>query len=594
VSEDARGRVRRRLAAILVAGLSRLFPGEEKDHFTGLRAFLTGVIDPLIPEFEGNIFKHTADLVLIEFDSVVEATRCAAALRDAVIRHNQTLPNEQRLGMRIGINLGDIIVEGGDMFGDGVNIAARIEALAEPGSIFMSEMAYHHVADKLDFDFEDLGPQTLKNIRRPIRVYRMGGEVKAEADDFAEAEPVPAASPAGFDDRRAIAVLPFANFSGDPEQEFFADGITEDIITMLAGWRAFPVIARASTFNYKGKNVDVKKIGEELGVRYVVEGSVRKSGRRVRVTVQLIRADTNHHIMAERYDRDLTDLFELQDEITHTIAGAIEPEVLKFERERIVERPEHNEDAYALYQRGVWHHYRHTKEDNLAAQDCFRRALAIDPQYPQATAALSLALCNAGYLAWAEDQEASYAESFELGQRAVGLDGRYPAARFALALVCAWTGRSDRSVAEFREAISLNPSYAAAHVILGSILNYRGQSEEGLALIEKGIRLSPADPRLFMWLPPLAAAHYQLRNYAKSVEVARRSWTLKPNWQQAAPYVVAGLAQLGKIDEARAALDDLKKLDPSLSMLRTTLERLYTNQAGINHLLDGLRIAGFE
>jgi adenylate cyclase len=594
VSEDGRGRVRRRLAAILVAGYSRLFPGDEAESFAGLRAVLSEIIEPLTSEYGGNIFKQTSDLALIEFESVVEAARCAAALRDAIEQKNQAFASEQRIAMRIGINLGDIIVEGGDFFGDGVNIAARVEALAEPGSIYVSGIVHDQVAGKIDFDFEDLGPKALKNITRPIHVFRMGGSA---AGKQADSRPGDAASPvslSGFDDRRAIAVLPFANFSGDPEQEFFADGITEDIITMLAGWRAFPVIARNSTFTYKGQTVDIKKVGQELGVRYVLEGSVRKSGRRVRVTAQLIRADTNHHIMAERYDRDLTDLFELQDEIVTTIAGAIEPELLKFERDRIADRPQLSEDAYELYQHGVWHHYRHTKEDNIEAQACFRRALAIDPQYPQATAALSLALCNAGYLAWAEDQEASYAESYELAERAVGLDGRYPAARFALALVCAWTGRSDRSVAEFQEAINLNPSYAAAHVIFGSMLNYRGRSEEGLALIEKGIRLSPTDPRLFMWLPPLAAAHYQLRNYAKSVEVARRSWTLKRNWPQALPYVVAGLAQLGQIDEARAALADMKELDPNLSLVRTTLKRLYTNQAGIDHLLDGLRKAGFE
>ena len=420
----------------------------------------------------------------------------------------------------------------------------------------------------------------------------MGGEKAKQAEEFVETG-APASLP-GFDDRRAIAVLPFANFSGDSEQEFFADGITEDIITMLAGWRAFPVIARNSTFTYKGQTVDIKKVGQELGVRYVLEGSVRKSGRRVRVTAQLIQVDSGHHIMAERYDRDLTDLFELQDEIATTIAGAIEPELLKFERDRIADQPQHNEDAYELYQRGVCHHYRHTKEDNLEAQAYFRQALAIDPDYPQATAALALALCNAGYLAWAEDAESSYAESYELAQRAVTLDVRYPAARFALALVCAWTGRSDRSVAEFQEAINLNPSYAAAHVILGSMLTYRGQPEDGIVLVQKGIRLSPSDPRLFMWLPPLAAAHYQLRHYAESVEVARRSWTLKRNWPQALPYVIAGLAQLGQIDEAKTALADLKELDPNLSMARTTLERLYRNQAGIDHLLDGLRKAGFE
>ncbi len=219
-----------------------------------------------------------------------------------------------------------------------------------------------------------------------------------------------ASGEAAFDDRSAIAVLPFVNFSGDPEQEYFADGITEDIITMLAGWRAFPVIARNSTFTYKGQPVDIKKVGRELGVRYVLEGSVRKSGHRVRVTAQLIRADTGHHIMAERYDRDLTDLFELQDEITTTIAGAIQPELLKFERDRIADQPQHNEDAYALYQRGVWHHYRHTKPDNVEAQAYFRRALAIDAHYPQATAALAIAVCNAAYLGWTAEVEHNYVE----------------------------------------------------------------------------------------------------------------------------------------------------------------------------------------
>src|SRR6516164_2108934 len=448
VSEGARGRGRRRLAAILVAGYSRLYPGDEKESFAGLRSFLTEIIEPLIPEFGGNIFKHTGELALIEFDSVVEAARCAAAMRDAVLQMNQMLPNEQRIAMRIGINLGDVIIEGGDVFGDGVNIAARIGALAEPGSIYVSGIVHDQVVDRVDFDFEDLGPRELKNIRRPIHVYRMGGEKaeEAEAEDLDTVSALPAASPAGFDDRRAIAVLPFANFSGDPEQEFFADGITEDIISMLAGWRAFPVIARNSTFIYKGQTVDIKKVGQELGVRYVVEGSVRKSGRRVRVTVQLIQADTGHHIMAERYDRDLTDLFELQDEITHAIAGAIEPELLKFERERIAERPQHSEDAYELYQRGTWHHYRHNKADNVEAKACFRRALAIDAQYPQATAALAIALCNAGFLGWADNAAQNYEESLELAQRAVALDPRYPIARYALGLVYMWTQRSERAL----------------------------------------------------------------------------------------------------------------------------------------------------
>jgi adenylate cyclase len=466
VSDDARERVRRRLAAILVAGYNRLLPGDEAETLTALTALLTEIIEPLISKFGGHIVNSTGERVLSEFDSVVEATRCAAALRDAVLQRNRMLPNDRRIAVRVGINLGDIIFEAGDIFGDGVNIAARLEALAEPGSIYVSEIVHGQVADKVEFDFEDLGPQNLKNISKPIRVYRMGGETADQPQGLSAAI---AASLSGFDDRRAIAVLPFANFSGDAEQDFFADGITEDIISMLAGWRAFPVIARNSTFTYKGKTVDIKKVGEELGVRYVVEGSVRKSGRRVRVTAQLIRADTNHHIMAERYDRDLTDLFELQDEIVTTIAGAIEPEILKFERDRIADQPQHNEDAYEFYQRGVWHHYRHSKSDNIEAQAYFRRALAIDAQYPQATAALAIAACNAAYLGWAEDVEGSYVECHELAQHAVALDARYPNAHFALGLVCMWTRRSDRAMAEFQEAIKLNPSFAAAHVLLGHL-----------------------------------------------------------------------------------------------------------------------------
>jgi adenylate cyclase len=592
VSEEARERVQRRLAAILVAGYSRLAPGEEVDRFSGLRAFLTSVVEPQIAEFGGSIFKETAELVLAEFASGVEATRCAAALRDKVAQTNQPLPEEERIAIRIGINFGDVIVEEGDIFGDGVNIAARVEALARPGSVYISATVHDQVADEVDFDFEDLGPQDLKNIARPIRVYRMAGEMAELSEELVAAAQAPA-EPV-FDNRRAIAVLPFTNFSGDPEQEFFADGITEDIISMLAGWRAFPVIARNSTFTYKGKAVDIKKVGEELGVRYVLEGSVRKSGRRVRVTIQLIRADTNHHIMAERYDRDLTDLFELQDEIAHTIAGAIEPELLKFERERIAERPPQSEDAYELYQHGMSYHYRNTKADKAEAQAYFRRALAIDPQYPQAIAALSIVVCQVAFLGWADDAEANYVEAYELALRAVALDARYPNAHFALGLVCMWTSRSDRAVAAFQEAIRLNPSFAAAHVLLGQMYLYAGRRQEAMERAEKGIRLSPNDPRLFIWLVALAGAHYQMRQYAEAVEAGRRSWTLNRNWPHGLRYVVAGLAQLGRIKEAQAALAELKQMDANLEYSASVFRRNWPDPADVDHLLDGLRKAGFE
>jgi adenylate cyclase len=589
VSEEAREHVRRRLAAVLVAGYTRLFPGDEADGLAGLRAFLTEIIEPRIAEFGGQMINWTGERALIEFDSAVEATRYAALLRDAASKRDQILLPEQRIAFRIGINLGDIVLESGDIFGDGVNIAARLEALAEPGSIYVSEIVHDQIAGKVDFDFIDLGPKNLKNIARPIRVYQMAGK-KSEVGGPGAAIP----SPPGFDDRRAVAVLPFANFSGDPEQEYFADGITEDIIALLAGWRAFPVISRYSTFTYKGKTVDIKKVGVELGVRYVLEGSVRKSGRRVRVTAQLIRADTGHHLFAEKYDRDLTDLFELQDEIVTAIAGAIEPELLKFERDRIADQPQQNEDAYEFLQRGMWHHYRHNKADNIEAQVYFRRALGTDAQYPQATAALAIAVCNAGYLGWAEHAERNYEEAYELAQGAVALDARYPNARFALGLACMYMHRSDRAMAEMRQAIELNPSFAAAHAILGHMLTYIGRPEETIPLVEKAIRLSPSDPRLFIWLPALAAAHYQLRHYDQAVEIGRRSWSLNRNWPVGLRYVVAGLAQLRRSDEARIALDGLKALDTDLASFERVARRLFQEAAPVDHILDGLRKAGFE
>jgi adenylate cyclase len=308
VSADTKGHVKRRLAAILFADYSRFVPGDEAESFAGLTLLRTEIVEPQVLKSRGNIIRWTGDGVLVEFESVVEAVRCAAALRDAVAQMNQALVPERRVALRIGINLDDIMVEDGDVFGDGVNIAARLGSLADPGTIYVSEAVHDRVAGKLDFDFVDLGPKNLKNIREPIRVYRMGCAIAEQSASLGSAVAMSAASPAGSEDRHAIAVLPFPNFSGAPEQEFFADGITEDIISLLAGWRAFPVIARNSTFTYKGKTVDIKKVGQELGVRYVLEGSVRKSGRRVRVTAQLIRADTGHHIMAERFDRDLTDL----------------------------------------------------------------------------------------------------------------------------------------------------------------------------------------------------------------------------------------------------------------------------------------------
>jgi TolB-like protein len=395
-------------------------------------------------------------------------------------------------------------------------------------------------------------------------------------------------------DNPSIAVLPFQNMSDDPGQEYFADGIVEEIITALCRIHWLFVIARNSSFTYKGRAVDVRQVGRDLGVRYVLEGSVRKSGSRVRVTVQLIEADTGHHIASEKYDRDLSDLFELQDEIAVTIAGAMEPELLKFERNRIVSRPQRNFDAYDLYQRGMWHHYRHTKADNIEAQNYFRRALAIDPHYSQATAALSLAICNSAYLNWSNDPERSYGDAFELAERAIALDFRDPASHFVMGLVCMWTSRFDRSMVEMREAIKLNPSFAGAYCILGYMHVYAAHPAEAIPVVEQGIRLSPNDPRLFLWLPALALAHYQLRHYEQAVEIGQRAWDLNRNWPVGLRIAVAGLGQLGHVEEAQAALVNLRKADTNLAFTESILKRVYRDRPGIDHFLEGLRKAGFE
>jgi TolB-like protein/Tfp pilus assembly protein PilF len=420
----------------------------------------------------------------------------------------------------------------------------------------------------------------------PGRGYRFVVKVARVDRDAPNSSPPP--------QRLSIVILPFADLSEDPDQQYFADGITEDLTTDLSRIPHSFVISRHTAFTYRNRSVSTKQIGRELGVRYVVEGSVRRSADHIRVTAQLVDADIDAQLWAERYDRRRADLFELQDEIVTAIAGAIEPELLKFERDRIAELPQQSEDAYELYQRGMFHHHRQNKGDNLKAQEYFRRALLTDPQSPPATAALSIALTIAAYLSWAEDPDRNYAEAFELGEQAVALDARYPNAHFALALICMWTGRTERAAAEFEEAIKLNPNFAAAHAVLGVVFTFLGKPAVGVASIEKGMRLSPRDPRLFIWLAGLAATQYQLGHYSQAVEIGRRSWALNRNYITGLTYVVAGLAQLGNIEEARTALAHLRAIDPKLAAARTTLQRLYKDQASINHLLSGLVKAGFE
>ncbi|MGC1891150.1 MAG: adenylate/guanylate cyclase domain-containing protein [Stellaceae bacterium] len=383
----------RRLTAILaadVAGYSRLMGADEEGTHERLKAHLAELVNPKIKEHRGRLVKNTGDGFLTEFASVVDAVRCATEIQRGMVDREPEGPEERRIRFRIGINLGDVIAEEHDIFGDGVNIAARLEGLAEPGGICVSRVVRDQVRDKLNCAFQDMGEQQVKNIARPVRVYGL--------PDLSTVANSVAAPVLTFPDKPSIAVLPFANFTGGLEQEFFADGITEDIITALSKIRSLFVIARNSSFTFKGKYAPIKDIGRELGVRYILEGSVRKAGNRVRVTAQLVEAATGGHLWAERYDRELADIFAVQDEITECVRASIQPAVERSERERAARRTPENLDAWESYHRGIWHFSKFDEAENQKAQSFFYRAINLDAQFASAYAMLASTYCRAaGY-----------------------------------------------------------------------------------------------------------------------------------------------------------------------------------------------------
>lgn len=586
-------RVKRRLAAVLAldaAGYSRLMSLDEEGTHRRLISALAELVEPLVEECDGRVVKRTGDGVLAEFASVVEAMRCALGIQLGMRGRNVDVPPELQLQFRIGLNVGDVIVEPDEIYGEGVNIAVRLEGIAEPGTIFVSQTVAEQVGDKLDATFVDKGEHVLKNIAKPVRVYAaFPGKSEEAPRAKASLGRVP-----GFGDRPAIAVLPFANLSGEAEQEYFADGITQDIISLLAAWRALPVIARNSAFAYKGRNVDLRDVGRELGVRYVVEGSVRRQGSRVRITAQLVDTETNQYCFADRYDREVSNLFAVQDEIVANIVGEIEPELLRLERERAARSPQERMSAYDELQRGLWHHYRYTAEDNREAQRCFRRAMELDGKWSEPIAALAIARIYAMMMGWEEKSDESLAEILDEAKRAVACDARDPQAQFALALAFFHSSEIAAATAGMREVIRLNPSHAAAHANLGSLLNYDNQPEPGLQSVLTAFRLSPNDPRRFIWIPALAGSYYGSRRYEEAVENGRRGLALKPDYLPALRYVVAALGQLGRRAEAASLLPLLRTLDPSLADAERYLGRYYVARPALDHILDGLRKAGFE
>jgi len=585
----AEEQVERRLTAILaadVAGYSRLMATDEEGTLSALKSLRREVTDPKIKEHRGRIVNTTGDGLLSEFASVVDAVRCAVEVQREIAARNAGVPAGRRIDFRIGINLGDIMIDDNDIFGDGVNVAARLEALAEPGGICVSRVVRDQVRDKLAIPFEDMGEQQVKNIARPVRTYR------ALLTERADRPPIPpdAALPPLLD-RPSIAVLPFHNVGGDPEQEYFVDGITEDIITALSKWRWFLVIARNSTFAYKGKSVDLKEVGRELGVRYILEGSMRRAGQRVRISSQLINTATGTHLWAERYDRDLTDIFAVQDDITSRVVAAIEPALSRAESQRVIaKRPEHM-GAWDYCQRGFWHVHKGTRTDGITAYGLFKQALELDPNLADAHLGLARALIVQWDYGSVEDFAPFVRQARESALRSVALDSENPQTQYVLAKTALWAGDARSAIAHSRRAIELNENFALGHFYLGIALSLDGRHEEALEAIETGWRLSPRDPRASTWLANKARVFYHLRRYEEAIETALSARRIRPH-AYGSLVLVASYVQLGRDEEAKTALADMSALPGGIeNTARWYLDR-YSDPVARGHMTDGLQKAG--
>ena len=584
-------RVERRLAAILagdIAGYSSLMGADDEGTLHALKVHRKELVDPKITEHRGRIVKTTGDGILVEFVSVVDAVRCAVDIQRGMGDRNANVPVDKRIQFRIGINVGDIIIDGGDIFGDGVNVAARLEALADPGGIMVSSVVHDQVRDKLSFGFEDMGEQTVKNIARPIGVHRIS---LAESVPPATFKSTAAVQPSTAN-RPSIAVLPFANMSGDSEQEYFADGISEDIITGLSKLRWFLVIARNSSFIYKGKALDVKRAARELGVRYVLEGSVRKGGNRVRITAQLIDAATNNHIWADRYDGDLTDIFALQDEITKKVVAAIEPRLLEAEGIRSQSRSAGDLDAWDMVIQANSLFWRLTKSESEAAIALLKQAVERYPDYAPAHSMLAFALLFSRQVGWIV-LEPQVQEPAALAARAAELDDSDPWAHLALGYAAYNRRRTDEAVNEFHRAFDLNPSFAAAHGYLGLALALDGRSDQAIDHIEQAIRMSPHDPQNAIFNVGLAVAHYLAGRYDEAIGCSRKALQQRSGLTNAHRIYVASLAQAGQIDEARAALAQLQKLQPEHSIAWIERNIPYTS-GPMAKFIEGMRKAGLQ
>jgi adenylate cyclase len=579
----------RRLAAILAAdvvGYSRLMGLDEAGTVQALREHRSAA-DPVISEHGGRIVKTTGDGLLIEFSSVVGAVECALALQRLAAERDAGTPAERRMEWRIGVHIGDVLIEGDDILGDGVNIAARLEGIAEPGGICISEDALRQVRGKVEAEFADHGEQNLKNIALPVRVYRVR-PASASEPHVAQTSSLP------LPDKPSVAVLPFTNMSSDPEQEYLADGIAEDIITALSRYPALFVIARNSSFSYKGRAVDVKLVGRELGVRYVLEGSVRKAGRRIRATAQLVEAETGRHVLAERYDRDLADIFAVQDEITEAVTIAIAPAIANAEQRRALRKPPGSLDAWASYQRGLWHVRRANQSDNALAQKFFQQAIDLDPTFAGGYKGLSNALIHASLDFHMHDLPATRAVAEDLARQAVALDSTDAEALARLSNALLLRGDYRNALAEAERAVAASPNLAGAYSNLAIVLIYSGRHRDGLIALDTCFRLNPRVPDSASHLNHRAAALYFCREYCAALEPTKNVIHFYPDYPHPYRWLAATLGQLGRIDEAGEALEKTVTIAPAMFDLYVRQRPPWFRPEDHTHMLEGLRKAGWS
>jgi TolB-like protein/class 3 adenylate cyclase len=588
----------RKLAAILAAdvvGFSRLTGADEDRTLARLRALRSDLIDPTIAVHKGRVVKRTGDGALVEFRSVVDAVRCAIEVQNAMIERNTGLPPDRRIEFRIGIHIGDVVEESdGDLMGDGINIAARLEGIATPGAICLSEDAYRQVRARLDLAVSDLGETSLKNIAEPMRIYSLQvGRVVQTSPVMLSAKADDGPARPAMADKPSIAVMPFSNMSGDPEQEYFVDGMVDDIITALSRFNQLFVIARNSTFTYKGRAVDVRQVARELGVRYVLEGGVRKAGSRLRITGQLIDATTGAHLWADRFDGGLEEVFDLQDKVTASVVGAIEPTMRKAEIERARRKPIDNLDAYDLYLRALPHVYSMRPDENLLGIELLNKAIELEPTYAPALAHAAWSHEQRNTRGWPAATGDDAAVAIALARRALSAGVDDAVAVVTAGFVLVMVARDYRAGLDaVRRAVERNPGSGFVNFLAGTALVFGGDPEDALAHMQQAMALGPLDPSHFMYLMVAGWAHFFCGRPAQAVELAERSASLNPDWDSTYWCLVPAYVQLDRMPDAQAALARLQTVAPGITVSRMQQLLPMRNPASLTMVLDGLRRAG--